>query len=94
MSGIAAPYEIRRIAPKTKINLFSIHEGPKSSATTRILAADDFVPKTDAARLLAGDKTSPAAGHRNCGLASLLGVIKAAKTIRHEISAPHPGLRK
>jgi DNA-binding NarL/FixJ family response regulator len=49
MNGFQAAAEIRRIAPSTKIVLFSIHEVP-SSATA--VGADAFVSKTMTAQEL------------------------------------------
>jgi DNA-binding NarL/FixJ family response regulator len=51
-TGPQAAYEIRRIAPSTKIVFFSVHRPPRSSITTRVLAGDAFVHKSDPAQLL------------------------------------------
>ena len=54
MNGFAAAAEIRRVAPDTKIVLFSMHETP---TTARAVGADAFVTKASAARDLAAALT-------------------------------------
>src|SRR2546427_12310423 len=45
MNGIQAAYEIRRIAPSTKVIFFTIHDAPETAAALRLLA-DGFIPKS------------------------------------------------
>lgn len=45
MNGIQTAYEIRRIAPSTKVIFFTIHDAPETAAVLRHLA-DEFVPKS------------------------------------------------
>jgi DNA-binding NarL/FixJ family response regulator len=45
MNGIQAAYEIRRIAPSTKVIFLTIHDAPETAAVMRLLA-DEFVPKS------------------------------------------------
>ena len=47
MNGVQAAYEIRRIAPSTKIVFFTIHESPETMAAARLFV-DGFVPKSAA----------------------------------------------
>lgn len=51
MNGIQAAYQIRRIAPATKIVFFTNHDIPAVVEATRDLG-DSFVPKSDANALL------------------------------------------
>jgi len=48
MNGVQAAYEIRRIAPSTKIIFFTIHDSPESVAASRTIGVDAFVPKASA----------------------------------------------
>jgi len=45
MNGIQAAYEIRRIAPSTKVIFFTIHDAPETAAALRPLA-DEFLTKS------------------------------------------------
>lgn len=45
MNGIQAAYEIRRVAPSTKIVFLTIHDAPETESVVRLLA-DEFVPKS------------------------------------------------
>src|ERR1700752_1966884 len=56
MNGVQAAYEIRRIAPSTKIIFFTIHDSPEAMAAGRTLGVDAFVPKA-----AAGTQLIPAA---------------------------------
>ena len=47
MNGIQAAYQIRQIAPSTKIIFFTIHEAPEFVGAMHLLG-DDFVPKSAA----------------------------------------------
>ena len=47
MNGIQAAYEVRRIAPSTKVIFFTIHDAPETAAVLR-LVADEFIPKSAA----------------------------------------------
>lgn len=50
MNGIQAAFEIRRIAPATKILFFTVQEStPEAQAAVRLLGADGFVNKSCAA---------------------------------------------
>ncbi len=64
MNGIQAAFEIRRIAPATKILFFTVQEcTPEAQAAVRLLSVDGFVTKSNAGtqlipalrRLLAAD---------------------------------------
>jgi len=47
MNGIQAAFEIRRIAPATKILFFTVQEStPEAEAAVRLLGADGFVSKS------------------------------------------------
>lgn len=46
VSGVAAAYEIRKIAPDTKIVFFSNYDEPKHQDSCRILGGDAFVSKS------------------------------------------------
>lgn len=46
VNGVAAAYEIRRVAPSIKIVFFTNYEIPKTSAAWRILGGDAFVSKS------------------------------------------------
>jgi DNA-binding NarL/FixJ family response regulator len=47
MNGIQAAFEIRRIAPSTKILFFTVQEStPEAAAAVRLLGADGFVNKS------------------------------------------------
>jgi|SRR5690242_19390449 DNA-binding NarL/FixJ family response regulator len=49
MNGIQAAFEIRRIAPATKILFFTVQEStPEAEAAVRLLGADGFVNKSSA----------------------------------------------
>jgi DNA-binding NarL/FixJ family response regulator len=48
MNGVQAAYEIRRIAPSTKIIFFTIHDSPDTMAAARLIGVDEFVPKAAA----------------------------------------------
>lgn len=45
MDGLRATLEIRRVAPSTKIVLFSIHDGPQAKSVARMVGADALVSK-------------------------------------------------
>src|SRR5260370_13547004 len=47
MNGIQAAYEVRRIAPSTKVIFLTIHDAPATAAVLRLLA-DEFIPKSAA----------------------------------------------
>ena len=53
MNGLEAAREIRRIAPATKIVMFSMHDSTQMMETAREAGADAFVLKTAPARELA-----------------------------------------
>jgi DNA-binding NarL/FixJ family response regulator len=63
MTGFDAATEIRRVAPETKIVLFSIHDVP---ATARLCGADGFVCKASGVvqliRTIEGIMSGPAGG--------------------------------
>jgi DNA-binding NarL/FixJ family response regulator len=47
MNGIQAAFEIRRIAPATKILFFTVQEStPEAEAAVRLLGADGFISKS------------------------------------------------
>ena len=46
VNGVAAAYEIRRVAPSIKIVFFTNYDVPKNSAACRILGGDAFVSKS------------------------------------------------
>jgi DNA-binding NarL/FixJ family response regulator len=48
MNGVQAAYEIRRIAPSTKIIFFTIHDSPETISAARLIGVDGFVPKSAA----------------------------------------------
>ena len=48
MNGVQAAYEIRRIAPATKIIFFTVHDSPEAVAACRTVGVDAFVPKAAA----------------------------------------------
>ena len=48
MNGVQAAYEIRRIAPATRIIFFTIHDSPEAIAASRTVGVDAFVPKAAA----------------------------------------------
>jgi DNA-binding NarL/FixJ family response regulator len=48
MDGLRATVEIRRVAPSTKIVLFSIHDGPQAKTAARMVGADALVSKASA----------------------------------------------
>lgn len=45
MNGIQAAYEVRRIAPSTKVIFFTVHDAPETAAVLRLLG-DGFIPKS------------------------------------------------
>lgn len=45
MDGLRATVEIRRIAPATKIVLFSINDGPEALSAANMVGAHAFVSK-------------------------------------------------
>ena len=47
MNGVQAAYEIRQIAPSTKILFFTVHDTPESMAAAHLMV-DGFVPKSAA----------------------------------------------
>jgi DNA-binding NarL/FixJ family response regulator len=49
MNGIQAAYEIRRVAPATKILFFSVHDSPDMMHAAHVMGADAFVRKSAAA---------------------------------------------
>jgi DNA-binding NarL/FixJ family response regulator len=46
MDGLRATVEIRRIAPATKVVLFSIHDGPEAQSVATRVGAQAFVSKS------------------------------------------------
>ena len=52
MNGIAAAYEIHRIAPCAKILFLSLHDSPEALAAARLIGAAGFVPKSAAGTAL------------------------------------------
>jgi DNA-binding NarL/FixJ family response regulator len=48
MNGVQTAYEIRRIAPSTKIIFFTLHDSPESMAAGRAIGVDAFVAKAAA----------------------------------------------
>jgi DNA-binding NarL/FixJ family response regulator len=46
MDGLRATVEIRRIAPSTKIVLFSINDGPEAHSAANMVGAHAFVSKS------------------------------------------------
>jgi DNA-binding NarL/FixJ family response regulator len=46
VNGVAAAYEIRRVAPATRIVFFTNYEIPRNSAAWRVLGGDAFVSKS------------------------------------------------
>lgn len=53
MSGIEAAYEIRRLAPETKIILISSYYTPEEAAhLARLFGDGNFIPKSEAGREL------------------------------------------
>lgn len=46
VNGIAAAYEIRRVAPATKIVFFTNYGAPRHSAAWRLLGGDAFISKS------------------------------------------------
>ena len=48
MDGLRATVEIRRIAPSTKVVLFSINDSPEAKAVARMVGADALVRKAGA----------------------------------------------
>ena|ERR1700720_243217 len=53
MSGIEAAYEIRHVAPETRIVLISSHYTPEEAAMlARLFGDGNFIPKSEAARQL------------------------------------------
>jgi DNA-binding NarL/FixJ family response regulator len=53
MNGIAAAYEIRQLAPETKIILISSHYTPGEAAhLARLFGDGDFIPKSQAGKEL------------------------------------------
>ena len=52
MDGIQAAYEIRRIAPSTKIVFFTINDSPEAFTAARLLGVCALVPKSSSAQLL------------------------------------------
>ena len=54
VNGVAAAYEIRRIAPRTKIIFFTNYSVPRNTGAWRVLGCDAFVSKASGiAELLA-----------------------------------------
>ncbi len=54
LNGVVVAYEIRRIAPATKIVFFSNYEAPKLVSAVRLLGGDAFISKAEGiAELLA-----------------------------------------
>jgi DNA-binding NarL/FixJ family response regulator len=47
MGGLKAAYEIRRIAPRTKIVFFTVYDSPQLMSAMRVFS-NDFVPKSAA----------------------------------------------
>jgi two-component system chemotaxis response regulator CheY len=53
MSGIEASYEIRKVAPETRIVLISSHYTPEEAAAlARLFGDGNFIPKSEAAKQL------------------------------------------
>lgn len=50
MNGLQATVEIRRLAPSTKIILFTINDSPEAQQAARMVGADALVPKSMAGR--------------------------------------------
>ena len=50
MNGLQATVEIRRIAPSTKIILFTINDSPEAQQAARMVGAHALVPKSMAGR--------------------------------------------
>jgi len=48
MNGFEAAYEIRRIAPATKIVFFTIHGDPEYKAAAKLFGIDEFIDKATA----------------------------------------------
>jgi len=48
MNGLQAAYEIRNVAPLTKIIFFTVHDGPEQKAAARLLGIHAFVAKASA----------------------------------------------
>ena len=46
MDGLRATVEIRRIAPSTKVVLFSINDGPEAQSAANMVGAHAFVSKS------------------------------------------------
>ena len=49
MNGIQAAYEIRQVAPATRILFFSVHDSPDMIHAAHVMGADAFVRKSAAA---------------------------------------------
>ncbi len=52
MNGVQAAYEIRGIAPSTKILLLTMYSGPEHQAAAGLLGVDGFIDKSAAATQL------------------------------------------
>jgi DNA-binding NarL/FixJ family response regulator len=53
MNGVQAAYEIRRIAPYSKIIFFTINDSPEAFTAAKLLGVCALVPKSSPARVLA-----------------------------------------
>jgi DNA-binding NarL/FixJ family response regulator len=52
LNGVQAAYEIRRVAPSTKIIFFTIHDSPETISAARLIGVDGFVSKAAAGTAL------------------------------------------
>jgi DNA-binding NarL/FixJ family response regulator len=55
MDGLQAAREIRRIAPSTKILIFSLHDSPTLSEAVQEAGADAYLSKTEGGNKLVGE---------------------------------------
>ena len=52
MNGVQAAYEIRRIAPDSKIIFFTVNDSPEAATAAKLLGVCALVPKSSPARVL------------------------------------------
>jgi DNA-binding NarL/FixJ family response regulator len=52
MDGVQAAYEIRRIAPYTKIVFFTVNDSPEAASAAKLLGIEALVSKSSPARVL------------------------------------------
>jgi DNA-binding NarL/FixJ family response regulator len=52
MDGVQAAYEIRRIAPYTKIIFFTVNDSPEAASAAKLLGVEALVAKSSPARIL------------------------------------------